>query len=100
MSPHGFLVLAAALFSVGLFGALTQRSIVMLMMGLELMIGGVIVAAAAIWRFVAPGPDGQVLIVLAVTLMAVDMAVGFAVVTALFRTSEIDMADEARELRE
>jgi NADH:ubiquinone oxidoreductase subunit K len=37
-----FLLTAAALFSVGLFGALSQQSIVMLMMGLELMVNGVI----------------------------------------------------------
>jgi NAD(P)H-quinone oxidoreductase subunit 4L len=96
-----FLLLAAALFSIGLFGALTQQSIVMLMMGLELMLGGVIIAAAAIWHYIAPGSaDGQVLVVLVVTAMAVEMAVGFAVVTALFRAREIDMTDMAAELKE
>jgi NAD(P)H-quinone oxidoreductase subunit 4L len=96
-----FLLLAAALFSIGLFGALTQQSIVMLMMGLELMLGGVIVAAAAIWHYIAPGSaDGQVLVILVVTAMAVEMAVGFAVVTALFRAREIDMTDMAAELKE
>ncbi len=49
------LVLAAGLFSTGLFGALSQQSIVMIMMGIELMIGGVIVAAADFWHFLAPG---------------------------------------------
>lgn len=101
MSLEIFLLLAAALFSIGLFGALTQQSIVMLMMGLELMIGGVIVAAAAIWHYVAPAAaEGQVLIVVLVTAMAVEMAVGFAVVTALFRSQEIDMTDMAAELKE
>lgn len=101
MTLELFLLAAAGLFCIGLFGALTQQSIVMLMMGLELMLGGVILAAAAIWHFVAPAAtDGQVLVVLAVTVMAVEMAVGFAVVTALFRTREADMTDEAAELRE
>jgi NAD(P)H-quinone oxidoreductase subunit 4L len=96
-----FLLLAAALFCVGLFGALTQQSIVMLMMGLELMLGGVILAAAAVWHYIAPATaDGQVLIVLAVTAMALEMAVGFAVVTALFRSREVDMTDMAAELKE
>jgi NAD(P)H-quinone oxidoreductase subunit 4L len=96
-----FLLLAAALFSVGLFGALTQQSIVMLMMGLELMLGGVILGAGAVWHYVAPATaDGQVLIVLAVTAMALEMAVGFAVVTALFRSREVDMTDMAAELKE
>jgi NAD(P)H-quinone oxidoreductase subunit 4L len=96
-----FLLLAAALFCVGLFGALTQQSIVMLMMGLELMLGGVILAAAAVWHYIAPAAtDGQVLIVLAVTAMALEMAIGFAVVTALFRSREVDMTDMAAELKE
>ncbi|MCL6734833.1 NADH-quinone oxidoreductase subunit NuoK [Streptomyces neyagawaensis] len=101
MSLEPFLLLAAALFSIGLFGVLTQQSVVMLMMGLELMLGGVIVGAAAVWRHVAPAvADGQVLVVLAVTVMAVEMAVGFAVVTALFRAREVDMTDMAAELKE
>lgn len=101
MSLELFLLLSAALFCVGLFGALTQQSIVMLMMGLELMLGGVILAAAAVWHYIAPATaDGQVLIVLAVTAMALEMAVGFAVVTALFRSREVDMTDMAAELKE
>ncbi|MDH6627731.1 NAD(P)H-quinone oxidoreductase subunit 4L [Streptomyces sp. LBL] len=101
MSLELFLLLAAALFCIGLFGALTQQSIVMLMMGLELMLGGVILAAAAVWHYIAPATaDGQVLIVVAVTAMALEMAIGFAVVTALFRSREIDMTDMAAELKE
>ncbi|MEU9605531.1 NADH-quinone oxidoreductase subunit NuoK [Streptomyces sp. NPDC048057] len=100
MSLEAVLLLAAALLAVGLFGALTQQSVVMLMMGLELMLGGVIVAAAGVWRYVAPASaDGQVLVVLAVTVMAVEMAIGFAVVTALFRAREVDVTDGATELR-
>ncbi|CAL9356701.1 MULTISPECIES: NADH-quinone oxidoreductase subunit NuoK [Streptomyces] len=100
MTLETTLLVAAALFCVGLFGALTQQSVVMLMMGLELMLGGVILGAAGVWRHLSPTADGQVLIVLAVTVMAVEMAVGFAVVTALFRTREADMTDMAAELRE
>lgn len=97
------LLLAATLFSIGLFGALTQTQqyIVMLMMGLELMLGGVILAAATAWQYIAPATaEGQVLIVLAVTAMALETAIGFAVVTALFRSREIDMTDMAAELKE
>ncbi|NEC68759.1 NADH-quinone oxidoreductase subunit NuoK [Streptomyces sp. SID9727] len=101
MSLELFLLLAAALFSIGLFGALTQQSVVMLMMGFELMLGGVIVGAAAAWHYITPATaDGQVLVVLAVTVMAVEMAIGFAVVTALFRARDVDMTDMAAELKE
>ncbi|MBZ6256776.1 NADH-quinone oxidoreductase subunit K [Streptomyces olivaceus] len=94
------LVLAAGLFSTGLFGALSQQSIVMIMMGVELMIGGVIVAAADFWYFLAPAAgSGQVVIVAAVVAMAVEMAMGFAVTTAIYRARQVDMTDMAEDLK-
>ncbi|WP_327090776.1 NADH-quinone oxidoreductase subunit NuoK [Nonomuraea sp. NBC_01738] len=100
MTLEWFLVLAAALFSVGLFGALSQQSIVMLMMGLELMINGIIVAGGAFWYFVAPQTaDGQVLVLVAVTVMALEMAMGFAVTTAIFRARDVDTTDGAGDLK-
>ncbi|MDP4509881.1 MULTISPECIES: NADH-quinone oxidoreductase subunit NuoK [unclassified Nonomuraea] len=100
MTLEAFLLLAAALFAVGLYGVLSQQSIVMLMMGLELMINGLIAAGGAFWYFLAPGSaDGQVLVLVAVTVMALEMAMGFAVVTALFRARDVDMTDEAGDLK-
>ena len=100
MTLQMVLLVAAALFSIGLYGALSQQSIVMLMMGLELMLNGVIVAAVAFWYFLAPaGTDGQVLVVVVVTAMAIEMAAGFAVTTAIYRAKRVDMTDDASELR-
>jgi NAD(P)H-quinone oxidoreductase subunit 4L len=100
MTLQMFLIFAAALFSVGLYGALSQQSIVMIMMGLELMVNTVIVAAAAFWYFVSPAAaDGQVLVLVAVTAMAVEMAMGFAVTTAIFRKRDVDMTDMAADLK-
>jgi NAD(P)H-quinone oxidoreductase subunit 4L len=96
-----YLLFASALFSIGLYGALSQQSIVMVMMGLELMINAVIVGAAAFWYYAAPDrPDGQVVVVLAVTAMAIEMAAGFAVTTALFRARDVDMTDMAADLKD
>ncbi|MCG3039581.1 NADH-quinone oxidoreductase subunit K [Streptomyces sp. S1A] len=100
MTLELFLLLASALFAVGMYGALSQQSVVMVMMGLELMVNGVIVAAAAFWYFLAPAaPDGQVLVLVVIAAMTVDMAMGFAVVTLLFRTRDADMTDMAAELK-
>jgi NAD(P)H-quinone oxidoreductase subunit 4L len=100
MTLELFLLVAAGLFAIGLYGALSQQSIVMLMMGLELMLNGVIVATAAFWYYVAPaGTDGQVLIVVIITAMAVEMAAGFAVVTAIYRARQVDMTDDAADLK-
>lgn len=98
MSLQLFLLLAAGLFSIGLYGALSQQSIVMVMMGLELMLNGVVVGAAAFWRYVAPAGGGQVVIVAAITAMAIEMAMGFAVTTAIFRARDVDLTDMADEL--
>ncbi|MBC9729219.1 NADH-quinone oxidoreductase subunit K [Streptomyces sp. TRM68367] len=94
------LLLAAGLFCIGVFGALSQQSIVMIMMGIELMIGGVIVAGAGFWHFVAPtAASGQVVVVAAVVAMAVEMAMGFAVTTAIYRARQVDMTDMAEDLK-
>lgn len=94
------LLLAAALFAVGLYGLLSQQSVVMIMMGLELAINGLLVAGAAVWFYLAPGEaDPQVFIVVAITAMAVEMALGFAAATAIFRARDVDMVDSATDLK-
>ena len=93
------LVLAAALVATGVYGALSQQSVVMLMMGLELVVNGLILAAGALWRAVAPGStDGPVLVVVLVTVMAVEMVLGFGAVLALYRARQVDLTDDAAEL--
>lgn len=99
MSLQLFLLLASALFATGLYGLLSQQSIVMILMGLELAINGIIVAAAAFWFYLSPDrPDGQLLVLLAISAMAVEMAMGFAITTAIFRARDMDMADSASDL--
>jgi NAD(P)H-quinone oxidoreductase subunit 4L len=99
MSLELFLLVAAALLSVGLFGVLSQQSIVMIMMGLELMVNAVLLAGGAFWWYVAPASmDGQVLVLIAMVVMAVEMAMGFAVTTAIFRARDVDLTDQAADL--
>jgi len=93
------LLLAAALFCVGMWGALSQQSIVMLMMGLELMANGLIVGAAGFWRYASGRPDGQVLVVVVLFVMAIEMAMGFGVTIAIVRSRQVAMTDMAADLR-
>ena len=94
------LTVAAGLMGVGLFGALSQQSIVMVMMGLELLLNGVLLAGGAAWYFLAPEvPDAQMLVVVALVVMAVEMAMGFAVTVAIYRARQVDMVDMATDLR-
>ena len=98
MTLQALLLVAAAVFCVGLYGALSQQVVVMVMMGLELMINAVILAAAGIWWFVAPAPTGQVLLMVIIAAMTVEMAMGFAVATLLHRRRQADMTDMATDL--
>jgi NAD(P)H-quinone oxidoreductase subunit 4L len=98
MTLESVLLVAAALFSVGLYGALSQQVVVMVMMGLELMINGVLLAAAGFWWFLAPDPSGQVLLLVIIAAMTVEMAMGFAVATLLHRERRTDMTDMATDL--
>ena len=59
MTLQALLIVASALFCVGLFGALSQQVVVMVMMGLELMINGVILAGGAFWWFLSPAPTAR-----------------------------------------
>ena len=94
------LTVAAGLVGVGVFGALSQQSIVMVMMGLELVLNGVLLAGGAAWYFLAPElPDAQMLVVVALVVMAVEMAMGFAVTVAIYRARQVDMVDMATDLR-
>ena len=79
MTLETVLIASAALFCVGLYGALSQQVVVMVMMGLELMLNGVILAVGGLWWFLSPSPDGQVLLLVVIAAMTVEMAMGFAV---------------------
>jgi NAD(P)H-quinone oxidoreductase subunit 4L len=92
------LLVGAALFAVGLYGALSQQVVVMVMMGLELMLNAVVLVAAGFWWFLSPAPDGQVLVLVVITAMTVEMAMGFAVATLLHRAKQADMTDMAADL--
>lgn len=92
------LIVAAALFCVGLYGALSQQVVVMVMMGLELMINAVILAGGAMWLFLAPTPTGQVLVLVVLAVMTLEMAMGFAVAILLHRSRGTDMTDMTGDL--
>lgn len=99
MTLETVLLVAAALIAVGLYGALSQQVVVMVMMGLELMINGVLLTIGGLWWFLAPHPSGQVLLLVVLAVMTVEMAMGFAVATLLHRRDGSDMTDMATELR-
>jgi len=92
------LVVAAALLATGVYGALSQQSIVMIMMGLELVVNGLVLATGGIWWAAGRPGNASVLVIVLVTVMAVEMATGFAVALALYRARRVDLTDDAAEL--
>lgn len=88
------MIVAAALLGIGLYGVLSQQSFVMIMMGLELMVNGALLMVGGIWRYAAGGiPQGQVLLIVGMAVMAIEMAVGFAMVVAVYRARQADTAE-------
>jgi NAD(P)H-quinone oxidoreductase subunit 4L len=94
------LVVGAALFGIGLYGALSQTNLVMIMMGVELILGGALVNLVAFWRFLSPTAySGQMFVLIVMTVMALEMAVGFGVGTARFRARGSVEMEEAQDLK-
>ena len=94
------LVIGAALFGVGLYGALSQTNLVMIMMGVELMLGAAMINLVAFWRFLHPEAiEGQMFVLVVMTVMAIEAAVGFGLGTARFRAKGSVEMEEAAELK-
>ena len=95
------LIVAAALFGIGVYGALSQQSFVMIMMGIELMINGALLATVVLWRYAGAGsPKGQMLGVVVLTVMAVEMALGFALVINVYRARKADITEKLKKLKQ
>ena len=100
MSIDTVMVVAAALFGIGVYGALSQQSFVMIMMGIELMINGALLATVGLWAFAAAGePKGQMLGIVILTAMAVEAALGFAVVVVIYRVRKADITEKLKRLK-
>ena len=84
-----FLVLSAVLFSIGLFGALTKRNAVVILMCIEIMLNAVNIAMVAFSRFVTPDElTGQVFAIFIIVVAAAEASVGLAIVISLFRNRD------------
>ena len=100
MTLEALIVVAAAIFGIGVYGALSQQSFVMIMMGLELMLNGTILAAGTMWAMAAGGsPKGQMLVVVLMTVMAVEAAMGFALVIGIYRVRKADITEKIKRLK-
>jgi NADH:ubiquinone oxidoreductase subunit K len=88
------LAVAGVMFGIGLYGALGQTNTIMVIMGVELMLGAAMLNVVGFLRYAYPdATSGAFFVLVVMTLMAVEAAVGFALVVSVFRrrrTAEID----------
>lgn len=85
---HHFLALSAVLFAIGMFGALSKRSSVMVLMSLELMSNAINLDLVAFSRFVTPDTmAGQMFAIFSMVVSAAEIGLGLALVIALYRVA-------------
>ncbi len=84
-----YLILSAILFSIGLFGALTKRNAIVILMCVEIMLNAVNIAIVAFSRFVVPTLlTGQVFAIFIIVVAAAEAAVGLAIIISIYRNRE------------
>lgn len=91
-----YLVLAAALFSLGLYGALSRRNAIAVLMGVELILNAVNINLVAFNRFIVPAAvNGQIFALFVLAVAAAEAAVGLALIIAIYRTRDTVNLEDA-----
>lgn len=97
-SLDSYVVLAAALFAIGFLGVLVRRNTLVIYMCLELMLVASTLALVAFSRFNGT-EDGDVFVFFILTVAAAEVAVGLAIIVALFRLRQTVQVDRLDSLR-
>ncbi|MGQ9485038.1 MAG: NADH-quinone oxidoreductase subunit NuoK [Desulfosoma sp.] len=95
-----YLIIAAALFSLGLFGVLMRRNLIGMLISIELMLNGANLNFMAFNRFLAPEPAvGQIVTLFVMGIAAAEAAIGLSIILALFRRLRSINIERAQRLR-
>ncbi len=90
-----YLILALILFCIGLFGALTKRNTVIVLISIELMLNAVNINLVAFAKYgMNPSITGQIFSLFTITVAAAEAAVGLAILIALYRNRSTVQIDE------
>lgn len=102
MSPlHGYLLLAAMIFSIGLAGALTRRNAILVLVGIELMLNAANLNFIAFWRY-GTKPEaltGIMFVIFSIGIAAAEAAVGLALIIAIYRHYKTVNVDEVSSMK-
>jgi NADH-quinone oxidoreductase subunit K len=97
---YWYLIVAAALFCIGLFGVLVRKNAIAILLGVELMLNAVNINLVAFWRYLDPGKmAGQVFVVIVFAVAAAEVAVGLALIISVYRRRKTIQADEINLLK-
>ncbi len=95
---NAYLLVAGLLFAIGFFGVLLRRNVLIIYMGLELMLNGVNLALVAFSRY-NNTMDGNLFVFFIITVAAAEVAVGLAIIVALYRRKQTVMVNELNALK-
>jgi len=81
-----YLVFAALLFCIGLYGVLVRKNAIAILMGIELMLNSININLIAFWRYRSPdGIAGQAFAIIVFTVATDDVSVGLAIINSIYR---------------
>jgi len=98
VSLEHYLVVSAVLFSLGLLGVIVRRNLLIIYMSLELMLNAANLALVAFSRF-NNNLDGQVMVFFIITVAAAEVAVGLALIVALYRKKQTAHVEDLTSLK-
>jgi len=95
-----YLIVSAALFSIGTFGVLARRNGVAVLMSVELMLNAVNINLVAFWRYLTPEKiNGMAFAAFIFVVAAAEAAVGLAIIISVYRNRHSVIPEEADTLR-
>lgn len=95
-----FLLVAAMLFCIGIYGVLARRNALAILMSVELMLNAVNINLVAFWRYLAPQDmRGQAFAAFVFVVAAAEAAVGLAILLFIYRTKRSVVVEDVNLLR-
>ncbi len=93
-----YLIVSGVLFALGLLGVITRRNLLVIYMSLELMLNAANLALVSFSRFNS-NLDGQVMVFFIITVAAAEVAVGLALIVALYRKRQTAHVEDLTTLK-
>jgi len=93
-----YIILSAVMFSIGVFGFLSRRNLIIIFMSIELMLNSVNISLIAFSHYLQ-SMRGQILVFFIITVAAAEAAIGLAILIAFYRNNPTVKADEVNLLK-